>query len=104
MPSWWFVCTTYHWGQAPNHWIYREMLLAVNLHLQVNLARTHISRLHLEHQRIVVLLLLHHRFTQPSQSIPQMVYRFFNGFCLHLYQVDVLRVSGLRLQIQLMVS
>ena len=33
--------------------------------------------------------------------LPQMVNRLLDGLCLHLHQVDVLRVSGLWPQIQL---
>ena len=85
----------------PHHREHREVLLAVDFHLQVNLARIGVSRLCLEHQRVVVLLLLHHRCAQPSQRIAQVVDGLLDGFSLYLYQVYVLRIAGLRSQIQL---
>ena len=99
------------------------MLLAVDLHLQVNLACLYVSRLRLEpteqrapscshewpsrvggrrsqHKRIVMLLLLHHRLAYPRECIPQVGYRLLDWLRLHLHQVDVLRITRLRMQIQ----
>ena len=47
------------------------MLLAVDLHLQVNLTGSDIGGLYLEKQRVVVLFLLDDRFAKPGKSIPK---------------------------------
>lgn len=76
------------------------MLLAVDFHFQVDLARAHIGRLNAEDEGVVVLLLLDDGFAQPGEGFAQMVYRLLNGLGIHLNQVDVFRVAGLRLQIE----
>ena len=76
------------------------MLLAVDLHFQVDLAGAHIGRLYAEDEGVVVFLLLDDGFAQPGEDFAQMVYRLFDGFGIHLDQVDVFRIAGLRLQIE----
>lgn len=77
------------------------MLLAVDFHFQVDLAGAHIGRLYAEDEGIVVFLLFDDGFAQPGEGFAQMVYRFFYGFGVHLDQVDVFRIAGLRLKVEL---
>lgn len=56
------------------------MLLAVDLHFQVDLAGAHIGRLYAEDEGVVVFLLLDDGFAQPGEDFAQMVYRLFDGF------------------------
>ena len=45
-------------------------------------------RLYAEDEGIVVFLLLDDGFAQPGEGFAQMVYRLFDGFGIHLDQVD----------------
>ena len=51
-----------------DHREHAEVLLAVDLHLQVNLTGSDIGRLYLEKQRVVVLFLLDDRFASQARA------------------------------------
>ena len=71
-----------------DHREHAEVLLAVDLHLQVNLTGSDIGRLYLEKQCVVVLFLLDDRFAKPSKSIPKVVDGFLDGFSIDLNQIE----------------
>ena len=58
-----------------------------------------VSRLDAEDESVVVFLLLDDGFAQPGKGFAQMVHRLLDGLGVHLNQVDVFRIAGLRLQI-----
>lgn len=78
------------------------MLIAVNFHLQANgLDRWHL-RLHAEQHRVVVLFLLGHFVRHPGEYFSEPEHDGLDWARMNLHEVDILAVSDLWLQVQLM--
>ena len=107
-PGWEYADTWTYYGTGSSALCFYENTIDLQVSAgaepgaPVNMTQTYPDTpwLHLENQRVVMLLLFHHRLAHPRQSISQMVDGLTDRLCLHLHQVDVFRITGLGFKIQ----